>query len=84
MGRKQLILYLSEPLAALPAELGVNGLELSAGGTELHFDYDTHADRTGITTLLANLNRAGLSVRDLETRQSSLEEIFVDLVGSQS
>lgn len=84
MGRKRLTLQLSEPLAALPAELGGDGLELSADGCELHFDYDTHADRTGITTLLANLNKAGLSVRDLETKQSSLEEIFVDLVGSKS
>lgn len=84
MGRKQLTLQLSEPLDRLPATLDAEGLVLSADGTELRFDYDTHADRTGITTLLARLNDAGLSVRDLETRQSSLEEIFVGLVGEAS
>ena len=84
MGHKQLTLQLSEPLDRLPATLDAEGLVLSSDGTELRFDYDTHADRTGITTLLASLNDAGLSVRDLETRQSSLEEIFVGLVGEAS
>ncbi|WP_291843175.1 ABC transporter ATP-binding protein [Maricaulis sp.] len=84
LGRKQLTLQLAEPLSAVPEALAVEGLTLSEHGDALHFDYDTRADRTGITTLLANLNAAGVSVRDLETRQSSLEEIFVDLVGGAS
>ena len=84
MGRKTLTLQLAEPLTAVPDALAVEGLTLSDAGDALHFDYDTRADRTGITTLLASLNAAGVSVRDLETRQSSLEEIFVDLVGGAS
>lgn len=84
LGRKQLTLQLAERLDAVPEALAVEGLTLSDSGDALHFDYDTRADRTGITTLLANLNAAGVSVRDLETRQSSLEEIFVDLVGGAS
>ncbi len=84
LGRKQLILQLAEPLTALPPELTVEGLSLTPAGDALHFDYDAKADRPGITTLLASLNAAGVSVRDLETRQSSLEEIFVDLVGGAS
>ena len=83
MGQKRLTLQLAEPLAALPEALKADGLALAADGTALHFDYDTQAERTGITTLLARLNEAGLSVRDLETSQSSLEEIFVGLVGGK-
>ena len=84
MGRKTLTLQLAEPLTALPEALAVDGLSLAGDGHALHFDYDTQSGRTGITTLLSNLNAAGVSVRDLETRQSSLEEIFVDLVGGAS
>lgn len=84
MGQKRLTLQLAEPLTALPEALKADGLELAADGTALHFDYDTQAERTGITTLLARLNEAGLSVRDLETSQSSLEEIFVGLVGGKA
>jgi len=83
MGQKRLTLLLAEPLTALPEALKADGLALAADGTALHFDYDTQAERTGITTLLARLNEAGLSVRDLETSQSSLEEIFVGLVGGK-
>ena len=79
-----LTLQLAEPLTALPEALKADGLELAADGTALHFDYDTQAERTGITTLLARLNEAGLSVRDLETSQSPLEEIFVGLVGGKA
>ncbi|MFY0636889.1 ABC transporter ATP-binding protein [Maricaulis maris] len=84
MGRKTLTLQLAEPLTTLPEALAVDGLSLAEDGHALHFDYDTQSDRTGITTLLSNLNAAGVSVRDLETQQSSLEEIFVDLVGGAS
>jgi len=83
MGQKRLTLLLAEPLTELPEALKADGLALAADGTALHFDYDTQAERTGITTLLARLNEAGLSVRDLETSQSSLEEIFVGLVGGK-
>ena len=84
MGQKHLTLQLAEPLDAIPQALKVDGLTLSDDGTALTFDYDTQADRTGITTLLAALNEAGVSVRDLETKQSSLEEIFVGLVGGKA
>ena len=84
MGQKHLTLQLAEPLDTIPPALKVDGLALSDDGTALTFDYDTQADRTGITTLLAALNEAGVSVRDLETKQSSLEEIFVGLVGGKA
>jgi ABC-2 type transport system ATP-binding protein len=56
------------------------GLELSADGSELVYTYDTRAQRTGITTLLKDLSAAGITFRDLNTTQSSLEDIFVNLV----
>jgi ABC-2 type transport system ATP-binding protein len=80
LGQKQLRLHLHQPLAAIPAELAGYQLELAEGGTELVYTYDTQAERTGITRLLADLYKAGIRFRDLETRQSSLEDIFVDLV----
>jgi ABC-2 type transport system ATP-binding protein len=80
LGKKQLRLELAEPVDAVPANLAGRGLELADGGRTLVYSYDTHGERTGITALLADLNKAGLRFRDLETRQSSLEEIFVNLV----
>ena len=80
MGRKTLTLYLQEPLPQMPARLAGYGLSLAEGGAALVYGYDTHAEKTGITRLLADLAAEGLSVRDLETRQSSLEQIFLDLV----
>jgi ABC-2 type transport system ATP-binding protein len=81
LGKKQLTLQLQEKLAALPEGLfGSAQLSLSAGGDELTYTYDTQADRTGITRLLASLTEAGIRFRDLSTKQSSLEEIFVGLV----
>ena len=80
LGRKQLSLMLNEPLAEIPAELSEFGLELGEGGTELVYTYDSQRERTGITTLLGELEREGISFHDLNTSQSSLEEIFVDLV----
>jgi ABC-2 type transport system ATP-binding protein len=84
LGKKQLTLQLSEPVAALPAELAAYKLELSADGREIVYTYDTHAERTGITALLGDLSRNGISYNDLHTTQSSLEDIFVDLVKSKS
>ena len=80
LGRKQLTLHLQEPLAALPAALAAHELTLSADGLTLLYGYDNDGDRTQITTLLRELNELGLAFRDLETSQSSLEEIFVSLV----
>jgi len=83
LGKKQLILHLQKKLDALPAELAGHALTLAADGADLVFTYDTQVERTGITALLADLNRAGIRFRDLETRQSSLEDIFVGLVSER-
>ncbi len=80
LGRKQLIIELVEPLSALPAALAGEGLELTAGGHQLVYTYSTQAERTGITALLNLLRDAGIGFSDLQTRQSSLEDIFVSLV----
>jgi ABC-2 type transport system ATP-binding protein len=80
LGKKRLALQLHSELDEIPSELAGYGLELVADGTELIYTYDTQTERTGITTLLADLSRAGIKFKDLQTRQSSLEEIFVSLV----
>jgi ABC-2 type transport system ATP-binding protein len=80
LGKKQLTLQLTEPLAMLPPALANYGLELVGNGREIVYTYDTHAERTGITSLLGDLSRNGISFNDLHTTQSSLEDIFVDLV----
>ena len=80
LGKKQLRLELASPVDAIPEVLAGRGLELADDGATLVYSYDTHGERTGITALLGDLNQAGLRFRDLETRQSSLEEIFVNLV----
>jgi ABC-2 type transport system ATP-binding protein len=80
LGRKQLKLYLHKARTALPPELQDRGLELSSDGSELVYTYDTQAERTGITTLLKDLGAAGITFKDLTTTQSSLEDIFVNLV----
>ena len=90
LGKKQLTLNLQEPVTSLPASLARHDLSLSADGQDLVYTYDTktsdpktsdtEGERTGITALLADLAEAGIRFRDLQTSQSSLEEIFVDLV----
>ena len=80
LGRKKLVLDLHKPVSALPEALGEFALEITNDGHQLVFDYDTQAERTGITRLLAALNQVGIGFRDLSTSQSSLEDIFVDLV----
>jgi ABC-2 type transport system ATP-binding protein len=80
LGKKQLRLFLREPIAAVPARCADRGLSLSDDGATLTYDYDTRAERTGITTLLSELSAEGIVFQDIETRQSSLEEIFVHLV----
>ncbi|PWK72747.1 ABC transporter ATP-binding protein [Aminobacter sp. AP02] len=83
LGRKQLTLQLQNPLEHVPPGLAVHGLDLSEDGHELVYTYDTQGERTGITTLLKDLNKAGIRFRDLQTKQSSLEEIFVHLVSER-
>jgi ABC-2 type transport system ATP-binding protein len=83
LGKKQLSLVLNEPLPAIPASLSGYGLELLDGGTELVYTYDSQRERTGITALLGELEKEGIAFHDLDTSQSSLEEIFVDLVKSE-
>ncbi|GAB4385473.1 ABC transporter ATP-binding protein [Albidovulum sp.] len=80
-GRKRLVIELTEPLAELPAALSTPGLILAADGRQLCYDYDTRADRSGIARLFAGLAAQGIAVRDLETRQSSLEDVFLRLLG---
>jgi ABC-2 type transport system ATP-binding protein len=80
LGKKQLTLHLRKPLAAIPSELAGHRLTLAADGGDLIYTYDTRSERTGITSLLKDLNSAGISFRDLQTTQSSLEDIFVSLV----
>ena len=80
LGRKQLTLHLKERLAAVPDALAPYQLALGPDGCDLIYSYDTQIGRTGITDLLEALARTGIRFKDLETKQSSLEDIFVDLV----
>ncbi|MCL4140420.1 UNVERIFIED_CONTAM: hypothetical protein GTU68_017659 [Idotea baltica] len=80
MGKKELEVQLTEPIQEIPLSLASDELRLSTDGRALIYTYDTKSERTGITTLLANVAAAGLVLRDVVTRQSSLEDIFVDLV----
>ncbi len=80
MGKKQLEIELKERIGGLPNALAEWDLELSSDGKHLVYTYDTQARSTGITALLQAMSDAGLSLKDLKSKQSSLEEIFVDLV----
>jgi ABC-2 type transport system ATP-binding protein len=80
LGKKQLCLHLQNQLGSVPESLAAYQLELAADGNELIYTYDTQGDRTGITALLAGLSDAGIRFKDLQTEQSSLEDIFVNLV----
>ena len=80
LGRKQLILDLDEPLSEIPQQLETFGLETGSDSNELIYSYDSQAEHTGITALLNELRAAGIHFHDVKTTQSSLEEIFVDLV----
>jgi ABC-2 type transport system ATP-binding protein len=81
-GRKQLVLELKQPIDHLPESLQKYQLELSEQGSRLTYTYETHAERTGITALLQSLSEAGIAMKDLKTSQSSLEDIFVNIVRS--
>ena len=80
LGRRQLTLQLQAPLAAIPAGLVGHALELSADGQQLVYTFDAQDERSGIDVLLRRLAEAGIDFKDLKTSQSSLEDIFVDLV----
>jgi ABC-2 type transport system ATP-binding protein len=80
LGKKQLTLELLQKIETVPAELKDYRLELTGEGLQLIYTYDTQSDRTGITALLRDLNGAGIRFKDLNTTQSSLEDIFVNLV----
>lgn len=80
LGRKQLRVDLAQPLERVPDSLASYNLLLEGEGERLIYEYDTSADRTGITSLLAALAEAGIRLRDISTRQSSLEDIFVEIV----
>lgn len=83
MGQKQLEVQLTSPIAALPKALEHHNLQLVNGGDTLVYTYDTQAERTGITALLNDVAQAGLVLADVQTCQSSLEDIFVGLVSGE-
>jgi ABC-2 type transport system ATP-binding protein len=80
LGSKELTLHLHKKLDTVPPALAARGVELANGGSELVYAYDTRGERTGITGLLNDLRVEGITFRDIDTKQSSLEEIFVSLV----
>ena len=80
MGKKKIYIDLTKPVIEIPKELSHYSLELIKGGLAFSYTYDTKSERTGITSLLNDLKSAGLKMRDVQTQQSSLEDIFVGLV----
>ncbi len=84
MGKKYLTLHLQQPLTEIPTKLSAYQLELSDDKKDLIYSYDTKREGTGITALLGDLSSAGINFNDLQTSQSSLEDIFVDLVHKNS
>jgi ABC-2 type transport system ATP-binding protein len=80
LGRKKLVLYLRQTIVSVPQSLETYQLELSDDGNQLTYTYDTVSNRTGITALLKSLSDEGISMKDLKTSQSSLEDIFVSMV----
>ena len=84
LGKKQLALHLQKPLDALPADLQDPALELTEGGATLIYTFDIQARQTGIAGLMRKLNAHGIDFKDLQSRESSLEEIFVNLIRDQA
>jgi len=80
LGKKELTVHLQEPMPSLPPALSEWPLVLGADGTEIKYTFDAHEEQTGIPGLLKRMGEQGIGFRDLNTRQSSLEEIFVSLV----
>ncbi len=83
LGKKRLTLNLAQPLEAIPEDLAKLGLTLEAGGKELSYTFHVHDEQNGIPALLEKMNAMGISIVDLNTRESSLEEIFVSLVSER-
>jgi len=83
LGKKQLLIELRQMVEVIPDALSDYNLEISKDGSHLVYTYDTQSERTGITSLLQDLNSAGLSLKDLKSSQSSLEDIFVNLVSTK-
>ena len=83
LGKKQLTLHLQEPLKAVPTGLNGYQLDLENDGADLVYSFDAQAENTGIAELLRELSRRGIDFKDLQTQQSSLEEIFVSLVSAR-
>jgi ABC-2 type transport system ATP-binding protein len=84
LGKKQLTLNLNHPMTAIPHELSDWSLKLKAEGSELEYNFDTKAENTGIPSLLRKMSDLGIDFKDLNTRQSSLEDIFVSLVSDRN
>ncbi|MDO9471602.1 MAG: ABC transporter ATP-binding protein, partial [Caulobacter sp.] len=84
LGKKQLSVALQQPLTAIPPALAGEALTLSEDGLELVYSFDTQADDTGIAALLRRLHDQGIDFKDLQTRESSLEDIFVSLVSARA
>lgn len=84
LGHKELTLHLQEPIQRLPGGLDDYDIALAPDGESLTYSYDTTAERTGIATLMSRLSDAGIRFRDLSTKQSTLEEIFVNLVRDEA
>ena len=80
LGKKHLVLDLKQTITSIPESLQAYHLKLSVDGNQLTYTYDTASNRTGITALLQSLSDQGISMRDLKTSQSSLEDIFVSMV----
>jgi ABC-2 type transport system ATP-binding protein len=83
LGSKRLTLQLRQPLQSIPAALADARLELTNEGNELVYTFDTQGERTGIASLLSKLSEHGITIRDLQTKESSLEDIFVSLVSAR-
>ncbi|MGH7851558.1 MAG: ABC transporter ATP-binding protein [Thermodesulfobacteriota bacterium] len=83
LGKRQLKLYLQNPIASIPVGLNGLDLELSTDGSELVYTFDVHGEETGIASLLKRLNEHGIDYRDIHSSESSLEEIFVSLVSEK-
>jgi ABC-2 type transport system ATP-binding protein len=84
LGQKQLILHLREPLEAVPAALGAWALSLKEQGRELEYRFDSNEEGTRVPALLQRMGELGIYFQDLNTRQSSLEDIFVHLVSERT
>jgi ABC-2 type transport system ATP-binding protein len=84
LGKKELTLHLAEPLGTVPAALQDWSLTLKNGGRELEYRFDEAADHASVPSLLRRMDELGLAYKDLNTRQSSLEDIFVSLVSERA